>query len=178
MLTAILNKVISPSFIDGPGSRMVIFFSVVMHCLYCHNPETQQYCTGCGTCLEVCQSDALKLVNGQIEYNPKQCSGCDRCILSCPHDASPKVAHMTVDQLMAKVAAQEPYIDGITLSGGECSLQYEFILKFLTKVKAKTGLNVLIDTNGYIPEDVLKKLSKLADGFILDFKSNNLLEAY
>ncbi|MDU6250047.1 MAG: 4Fe-4S cluster-binding domain-containing protein, partial [Paeniclostridium sordellii] len=41
-MQAPINKIINMSFIDGPGSRISIFFQGCnMKCIYCHNPETQ-----------------------------------------------------------------------------------------------------------------------------------------
>ncbi|MFA5780253.1 MAG: DUF362 domain-containing protein [Elusimicrobiota bacterium] len=44
------------------------------------NPEK---CTGCGSCVRWCPSNALKLSNKKIIINKDICVGCGECILSC-----------------------------------------------------------------------------------------------
>ncbi|HPW42155.1 MAG TPA: 4Fe-4S cluster-binding domain-containing protein, partial [Bacillota bacterium] len=49
MAEALVNKILPFSSVDGPGNRTVIFFQGCnFNCLYCHNPETINRCTGCG----------------------------------------------------------------------------------------------------------------------------------
>lgn len=43
-------------------------------------------CTGCGTCLEQCQFEAIS-VNEQAEVNAVKCVGCGICAHGCPEDA-------------------------------------------------------------------------------------------
>lgn len=40
-------------------------------------------CSGCGTCLDRCQMDALKLDNGKALLNPDRCIGCGLCVSTC-----------------------------------------------------------------------------------------------
>ncbi|WDC85527.1 EamA family transporter [Caloramator sp. mosi_1] len=59
----------------------------------------------------------------------------------------------------------------MTFSGGECTLQTDFIVEVIEKVKRKSSLTAFIDTNGLIKEEDLKKLIPLVDGFMLDIKA-------
>ena len=46
---AVINKIIPLSVVDGPGCRTSVFVQGCnIACAYCHNPETQQLCSGCG----------------------------------------------------------------------------------------------------------------------------------
>jgi electron transport complex protein RnfB len=40
-------------------------------------------CSGCGTCLDRCQMDALRLDNGKALLNPDRCIGCGLCVSTC-----------------------------------------------------------------------------------------------
>ena len=50
-------------------------------------------CTGCETCLERCQMDALRMNDeGLAQVNPDRCIGCGLCVVSCPTEAIRLVA--------------------------------------------------------------------------------------
>ncbi|MBU1567574.1 MAG: 4Fe-4S binding protein [Proteobacteria bacterium] len=42
---------------------------------------------GCHLCLEVCTSEALFLVDRQIQFDGEKCTGCMRCAAVCPNEA-------------------------------------------------------------------------------------------
>ncbi|MEX2719732.1 MAG: 4Fe-4S binding protein [Candidatus Sigynarchaeum springense] len=45
-------------------------------------------CIGCGTCVDRCPMEALKLGgNDKAEVNPKRCIGCGVCVPACPESA-------------------------------------------------------------------------------------------
>ncbi|MFW9773438.1 MAG: indolepyruvate ferredoxin oxidoreductase subunit alpha, partial [Candidatus Thorarchaeota archaeon] len=44
-------------------------------------------CIGCGTCVEKCPVDAIKLNNNQAEVNIEFCIGCGVCAYFCPENA-------------------------------------------------------------------------------------------
>lgn len=46
----------------------------------------QEDCTGCGTCVERCQMDAIRLED-TAEIQPERCIGCGLCVSTCPVDA-------------------------------------------------------------------------------------------
>jgi Na+-translocating ferredoxin:NAD+ oxidoreductase RNF subunit RnfB len=41
-------------------------------------------CTGCGTCYNVCQFDAIEMVNGIAVIDREKCTACKKCIEVCP----------------------------------------------------------------------------------------------
>ncbi len=44
-------------------------------------------CTGCGACLQVCPSDAIRLVNDCAQIDAARCNDCRACVEVCPSDA-------------------------------------------------------------------------------------------
>lgn len=170
-LTAPINKILPYSVVDGPGNRVAIFFQRCnIHCAYCHNPETQNLCRNCGACVEECPGKALRMVNGQVCWAAEKCLGCDRCIQVCPNRASPKVTEMTPKQVFEKICESLPFIRGITVSGGECSLYPEFLEKLFLLTREK-HLTALMDCNGTIDLSRYPGLMALCDGVMLDVKS-------
>ncbi len=171
MKTAAVNKIIRFSNVDGPGNRTAIFFQGCnFRCLYCHNPETIHHCVGCGACVAACPAGALTMEDGKILWNEGLCVQCDTCIRICPHSASPKVRHMTVEELLQQVRRTAPYISGITCSGGECTLEMEFLMDLFTQVKAM-GLSCLIDSNGSFDFSRDPRILEVCDGVMLDVKA-------
>lgn len=180
MLTAPVNKIIPFSVVDGPGSRMSIFFqSCDFRCTYCHNPETQTMCRACGKCVEACPAHALswgETGSGEgggrrsVIWDPKACCLCDTCLKVCPHHSSPRIRNMTVDQVMAEVKKALPFIQGITVSGGECTLQEPFLIPLFRQVK-QWGKTAFCDTNGQKDFRRMPELTELMDKAMLDVKA-------
>ena len=139
-------------------------------CGHCHNPETWQVCTGCGQCLP-CPGGALEVEGPGLRHRPELCLGCDRCLGVCPSHASPRVTTMTVADVLAQAQPWTPYLDGITFSGGECTLQWEFLLECAPPLRRDLGLPVLLDTNGNMPPVVLEALLPETDGLLFDIKA-------
>ncbi|MEW5719451.1 MAG: 4Fe-4S binding protein [Chloroflexota bacterium] len=44
-------------------------------------------CAGCGACLQVCPSDAIRLVNDCAQIDAARCNDCRACVEVCPSDA-------------------------------------------------------------------------------------------
>jgi len=44
-------------------------------------------CTGCGTCVEVCPVEALKVENEKAVVDEEACIDCGTCIEECPEEA-------------------------------------------------------------------------------------------
>jgi pyruvate formate lyase activating enzyme len=170
-MRAPINKIIDFSTVDGPGNRTSIFFQGCnIHCAYCHNPETQKLCINCGECIKTCPSKALSMKDGKVFWDEEKCSSCDTCINVCTHRASPKIKYLTPEEVFNVVKGNEPFIRGITVSGGECSLYPDF-LKELFILAKKDNLTTLMDSNGMILYENYPELMKVVDGVMLDIKS-------
>jgi YjjW family glycine radical enzyme activase len=127
MQTAIINKIIPFSAVDGPGNRTVIFFQGCnFNCQYCHNPETIGHCIKCGLCINKCPVQALSFKDNQIIWNKEICINCDQCFKNCHQSSSPKVNKFTVSDVLKIIDRYRPFLSGITVSGGECTLQASF----------------------------------------------------
>ncbi len=107
---------------------------------------------------------------GHVTYDPARCVLCDACIKTCPHGSSPRIRLMTAEQVMAEVRRQMPYIRGITVSGGECTRQRDFLVELFTLAQAE-GLHCLLDSNGSYDFSQDPQLIAVTDGVMLDIKA-------
>jgi len=64
--------------IPNPGKMMISnYFAEV----------DADYCTGCGTCIEICPMEAITLVDDVAKIKQKRCIGCGNCVAKCPSEA-------------------------------------------------------------------------------------------
>ena len=71
---------------------------------------------------------------------------------------------------MAEVRKNLPFIRGITVSGGECTLWRDFLVELLTLAKAE-GLHTLLDSNGTHDFSADPELMAVTNGVMLDVKA-------
>lgn len=175
-MVALVNKVIPFSAVDGPGNRTSVFLQGCnMDCRYCHNPETRKVCVHCGACVEVCPAGALswkELPEGRrrVAYDMEKCVLCDACIHVCTHGASPRIRELTPKETFREIARQIPFIRGVTVSGGECTLYPEFLTELFAICK-ENGLDTLLDSNGTLDFSRYPDLLAVTDGVMLDIKA-------
>ena len=171
MTRAPVNKIIPLSLVDGPGNRTSIFLQGCnVSCAYCHNPETQAVCNHCGICVSGCPSGALTIVDSRVKWDPEICTLCDQCIKVCLTFASPRVKNMSPEEVFQEIQKNIPFIRGITVSGGECTL-YPNFLKELFAIANENGLTCLIDSNGTTDFSRFPELMQLCNGVMLDVKA-------
>lgn len=173
MKKAPVNKIIPFSSVDGPSNRMAIFFQgCQFNCRFCHNPETINICNNCGDCIKTCPVNALYMEDNKVVWDKDRCVNCDTCIKTCNNNSSPKITYMSVDELLEEIERVRPYIEGITLSGGECTIHKDFIIELFPKVK-EMGLTTLLDSNGSLDFEKNKEILEYCDGVMLDVKAAN-----
>lgn len=171
MSTAVVNKIIPFSCVDGPGNRTAVFLQGCnFDCRYCHNPETIQNCIHCGACVPYCKPGALSAVDGRVRYDITKCVLCDECFHHCPNGSSPRTRELTPAQVMAEVKRNMPFIRGVTVSGGECTRWRDFLVEFLALAK-QAGLGTLLDSNGSYDFSADPELMDVTDGVMLDIKA-------
>lgn len=172
---AMVSKVLTISCVDGPGNRLVIFLQGCnFDCISCHNPQTINHCNDCGDCVSSCPTGALTLEKGKVKWHKSLCSECDKCIEVCPNHSTPKITTTSVRQMIELVDKHHAFLSGITLSGGEATLQLGFIIEFFKAVKASAKLSHLscfVDSNGSLSEQGWDKLLPYLDGTMIDLKA-------
>ena len=106
----------------------------------------------------------------RVHYDITKCVFCDECFRHCPHGASARTRELTAEQVMREVRRNIPFIRGITVSGGECTLWRDFLLELLGLAKAE-GLGTLLDSNGSYDFSKDPGLMAVTDGVMLDVKA-------
>ena len=82
---------------------------------------------------------------------------------------------MTVEELMKEMLSYRHFIEasggGVTASGGEATLQAEFVTELFTACRAE-GIHTCLDTNGFVRHhsQTIEKLLDVTDLVLLDIK--------
>lgn len=170
---------------DGPGIRTTVFMKgCPLSCVWCHNPESilskpQVHwlgirCIGCGICTGVCAQGAIKSGEEGITIDRGLCTGCGLCTEECPATALELLGKKwRVKDLFDEIIKDRAYFEnssgGVTFSGGESTLQHEFLSAILMELKS-AGVYTAVDTCGLFGEQVYDSVFPYADIILYDLK--------
>jgi pyruvate formate lyase activating enzyme len=182
---ALIFQIQKMSTEDGPGIRTTVFFkSCPLRCVWCHNPESIQKkkqlewlehkCIGCKICIETCPNGALSLEEKGMKIDRNKCQSCGRCVEECPSTALHMWGELwDLDDLYYEIQKDKIYYTeskgGITVSGGEPTLQHQFIVDFLKKCK-ENDISTALDTCGIASREIYERILPYTDLILLDIK--------
>lgn len=171
-----LNNVIRFSSVDGPGKRFVVLLQGCnFNCIACRNPYTINECSSCGDCIEPCPELALSYDGRQqVAVDDDLCTTCNICIDVCPSDSTPMSKMVRLDNLLQQIEEVSPFIAGITMSGGEPTMQTDFVASLFCSIKCsdKLGrLTTFVDSNGSADHTAWDRLLPVMDGAMIDLKA-------
>ncbi|OWA37017.1 pyruvate formate-lyase 1-activating enzyme [Saccharibacillus sp. O16] len=102
------------------------------------------------------------------------------CLMKCQYCHNPDTwnfdggKEMSVEEVLAEI---QPYLNyyrssggGLTISGGEPTLQAAFVAEVFREVKERWGLHTTLDSNGFNNAEKLEYLLDVTDLVLLDIK--------
>jgi ferredoxin len=69
-----------------------------------------ELCTGCETCLERCQMEAIDITDGLADINLDRCIGCGLCVTTCPTEAILLIKKSEDQQYVPPKSGAETYM--------------------------------------------------------------------
>jgi pyruvate formate lyase activating enzyme len=134
---------------DGPGIRTTVFMKgCPLKCLWCHNPESISS--------QPCTIERISRI-GEQTFRNNEVVG------------QVKTLKEVMDVLEKEWVFMDESGGGVTFSGGEPMLQYEFLEALLTACKQR-GMHTAVDTCGFVSTEILRKIAPLTDLFLYDLK--------
>jgi pyruvate formate lyase activating enzyme len=193
-LKALIFDIQSFSTHDGPGIRTNVFFKgCPLRCLWCANPEgqlpvpelfyTKSKCVGCGRCAKACPHAAVTVRSDPADIDPlgivrherAKCNRCQThdCVRACFQDALSVTGEwMTIEDVMKKIRRDSVVYrnkGGITVSGGDPLVYYEFVAELLKKCHEE-GVNTALESELSVPTKNLEAVVPYVDLYLPDLK--------
>jgi pyruvate formate lyase activating enzyme len=125
----------------------------------------------------VCPVSALTLTEEGVVVNREICTGCGLCADTCP-SASIELPgrRWSIEDLVNELVKDRAYFEnsggGVTLSGGECTMQRDFTSGILKELRSR-GINTAVDTCGLFPEQVFDEIFPYVDIILFDLKEGD-----
>ena len=171
---------------DGPGIRTLIYMKgCPLKCLWCSSPQTQKpspeilhielNCKKCGRCIEACSNNAITISDEEaVKIDRKLCNSCGECVETCLNQALKLAGRdITVEELFQEINKDSPFYrrskGGITVGGGEPTMQHEFVTTFLKRCK-QIYTHTAMESCGYVKWEYLEKILKNLDLAYFDIK--------
>lgn len=170
---------------DGPGIRTTVFLKgCPLRCLWCHNPESlkskpeivffENKCIGCGECFKRCPNHAIEFTHEGRRHYKDRCTLCGTCVEHCYAEATVMQGKVvTVEEVIEEVKKDIPFYNnsggGVTISGGEPTMQPEFCMSILKESK-KAGMHTALDTSGFVKYETLREILQYVDMVLYDLK--------
>ena len=183
----LIAKIERFSLHDGPGIRtLVVTKGCPLKCRWCSSPYTQSAkpeilylmsgCRSCGNCVTACPSQAITQddASASVKTDRAVCIGCGACVSACPNSARELCGrHYTPEALFSEVEKDEAFYrrsgGGVTLGGGEPSMQAGFVRAFLSLCQSHL-MHTVMETCAQAPWETFAPLLDGLDLVYIDLK--------
>jgi len=154
-----------------------------LDCLWCSNPESKHpdielmyyrsKCILCGSCVKACGGEAIAITEDGIEFD-RRAADIFKCAGACPTGAMEIIGQKkSVDEIIPVLIRDVPYFrrsgGGVTLSGGEPTIQSAFCRELLLKLK-ELGIHSAVETCGHRKWEPFHQAIEPADLILFDIK--------
>jgi pyruvate formate lyase activating enzyme len=131
-------------------------------------------CIGARRCLSACPEDALELTPDGMLLDRTRCNVCGLCVEDCPSAALEVIGReWPPEALFAEVEKDRAFYEtsggGVTVSGGEPTMQPDFVEAFLT-ICRREGIHTALDTCGHADWAIFERLLPFVDLVLYDLK--------
>jgi pyruvate-formate lyase-activating enzyme len=112
-----------------------------------------------------------------VVADEQECTSCNMCIEVCPSDSTPLSEMLRLDSLTKRIADVAHFIAGITVSGGEPTLQSDFVAGLFCALKCNeelSGLTTFVDSNGHTTRQTWERLLPVMDGAMITLRALDL----
>lgn len=183
---ALISNIQNYSTKDGPGIRTTVFFTGCnLKCVWCSNPELiepgikvmyfENRCRRCGKCAETAVNNSIILTESGCEIDREKCTNIEECMEVCAYEAYEKSGYeISVQDLYNKLIRDKIFFEqsggGVTFSGGEAGLQYEFLSEIGAELQ-KDNIHTALDTAGLITWEKLEKAINSMNMVLFDIKA-------
>jgi len=183
----LIHKIERFSLHDGPGIRtLVVMKGCPLRCRWCSSPYTQSpnpeilhikaRCQGCGRCIAVCKNRAIvsDAVDAPVKTDRTLCRGCGACAATCPNRARELSGrYCSAEELFREVEKDAAFYrrsgGGITVGGGEPTLQAVFVGEFLSLCRSHF-FHTAMETCALTAWEALEPLLSCLDLVYIDLK--------
>ena len=169
---------------DGNGIRTTVFLKgCPLRCRWCQNPEGLQIqpgilyletkCMHCMTCANISKNNGITIEDGKIIVHRDVKDNWDDITYMCPTMAlSYDSKEYTLEETFNEIFKDEIFFKrggGITFSGGEPFLQFDFMLEVLKECKRR-GIHTAIESSFYTDIEKVKTIVPYLDQIYCDCK--------
>lgn len=146
MIRGIVFNIQRYSINDGPGIRTTVFLKgCPLDCWWCHNPES-------------------KKSEPEVVFKANRFPAGMNMFVGRELSAAEVMTEIDQDAIFYDESS-----GGVTFSGGEPLLQFEFLKHLLLECRDR-GYHTAVDTSGHAPREVFEEIVSLVDLFLYDLK--------
>lgn len=131
-------------------------------------------CKKCGKCIDVCPHHALSASENGINVDRTACTACASCAEACSWEAL-RISGYEIsacdaaNRLLEDHRYYETSGGGVTFSGGEATMQSDFIIDVCSRLRQE-GISTALETCGMCSPETFEQVALCMDEILFDIK--------